>query len=442
MKQIYLQNQQYQKRNLSKYLLPSKFNVLVKCMIIYLSSTIFFLNLINVSSNVQWTAWLVIFLSIYLMFVVRGNFLLLICYSIIAYCNYSIVTANYINILDSSYFTSFSNDPVSDIGLNLLLLFTISLTIFTPTHINPLNISRDTFLRENTNNAHIILYGIAVVLLYILIFEFDRPDVLGERGSPSPVYEYSIVFFIVGFYFVGKNRIFKSVLALLLMLFVLQNFLYGGRVIGIQLLLLYFIIFYSYKANFYKLLPIITIGFILMSMIGAQRASLEVSFETIANVIDILQKKSFALDTAYSAYFTSLTFLKVEAFTDFYTRFQLLLQYILSMFLGGSLVPNNSLPAYSLKSFTHYGGGVFPYYFKFYLGWIGVFLCPLLIYFYTKLINELKIGSVKGLSLCLAVYVASTVFRWYLYTPTIILRGVVLLAVTYYIAYLISKLKD
>lgn len=45
------------------------------------------------------------------------------------------------------------------------------------------------------------------MLALILVFGFSRPDAVGgDRGSPSAMYEYSMIFFLLGFYFAGDRR--------------------------------------------------------------------------------------------------------------------------------------------------------------------------------------------------------------------------------------------
>ncbi|AZR73926.1 hypothetical protein BBF96_11305 [Anoxybacter fermentans] len=425
----------------SRYMFSLSIRAFVKYIVILIFTSIFLLNTANGFSqnSSQIIAWSVLVLSVYLVIHVRKNINLFVLYSILAYFNYSIIMPNYINKLSSSYFTSFSNDPVSHIGVNILFLFLLSLIIFMPTHIKPLFIKENMFINKNPHNVHLLTLGIGLILLYILIFQFDRPDVLGVRGRPSPLYEYSLIFFIVGFYFTAKNKYSKMILSIILVLFALQNFFFGGRIIGLQLILLYFIMFYAYKTKISRLIPFVLVGFIMMSLIGQERTMLNLSIDAIKGVINNIQTRMFALDTSYSAYFTSLTFLKVEEMLSINQRLDLFKQFFLSIFFGGR-IQNSSLPIYTLKFYHHYNGGVLPYHFQFYLGWAGVVVSALIITIYTKIINSLNFDTV-GFKKCLSVYVISSVFRWYLYSPIIILRGVIFLAIVYYIASMINGLK-
>lgn len=393
----------------------------------------------DIEINKQIFSWSILILSIYLVIKAKENMGLFIVYSLIAFFNYSIVITNYIRILSWSYFTSFSNDYVSYLGVLILFIFTLLLSLLMPNKITKTYMTENNFINKNSKNIWISTSFLIMILLYILIFQFGRPDTDGLRGSPSALYEYSIIFFIIGFHFVGINRKSNIILTILLALFALQNFAFGGRIIGIQLLFVYFIMFYSHKIKVVKLVPFIIAGFIIMSLIGIERASLTFSIQGINEVISNIKNRMFALDTSYSAYFTSLTFLKTQEYLNYFDRLSLFGKFLLSIIFGGS-IQNSSLPLYTRTYFTHYNGGVFPYYFYFYLSWAGVVISTLLIRLYTSIINQKELVK-SGLFRCISVYFIATTFRWYLYTPIIILRGTLLLIIVYYGFSFINKLK-
>jgi len=72
-----------------------------------------------------------------------------------------------------------------------------------------------------------------------------------------------------------------------------------------------------------------------------------------------------------------------------------------------------------------------PFYFYFYLGSFGVLVAASLVAFYLNIIIGLDDLS-SGFKKCLVIWVSSTVFRWYLYTPIGLLRGVIFLTIAYY----------
>lgn len=384
------------------------------------------------------TAIMILLLSIFDALISIGNWSLTVIFSCIAYFNYSILVANYLWSGNDMLLSSLANDPVSKIGINILLLFMVVVTLFLPKKINK-NKNEKNYFINNENKNNLLTLGIAVVLVLILIYGFTRPDLAGVRGTPSPLYEYSLIFFIIGFYFSGNKKLNISILSLILILFVLQEFLYGGRVTGLQLVICWFIMLYSYKTNIRQILPILIVVFIFLSLIGAYRAELNLSVRAIQDVLVSLVKGKLSLDTAYSAYYTSLTFIKVEGFSSVATRLDLFGKFILAMFLGGNKVADSSLAEYTKQYYEHYYGGVLPLYFHFYLGWFGVILSAIIVSLYCRLINKIDSES-KGLIKCVGLFLVCHVFRWYLYSPSGLFRGVGLTVIAYCIAIVIDNI--
>src|SRR5699024_4275266 len=138
----------------------------------------------------------------------------------------------------------------------------------------------------------------------------------------------------------------------------------------LQLFVSCFLMLYSHQVTIKKMLPTIIVGFIGLSMIGSFRAQLSLNIDSIKIVISNISEKKFTSDTAYAAYYSSLTFLKVEDFITRSMRIDMFKKFLLSIILGGSKVENSSLPSFTRNYYMHYNGGILPIYFHFYLGWL------------------------------------------------------------------------
>lgn len=366
----------------------------------------------------------------------RHNWLLLIISVILLYCNYSICAANYLFTPLESYFTGYAETEIGSSGLCILLFFSVCLMLIMP--VTPKIKTQVASLLVNNRYCFTAVVGIAAVLVLVWTYGFRRPEIAGERGSPSAIYEYSIVLIIVALYFSGKNRILQAAIVAIAVCYALQNFVYGGRITGIQIAIVLVVGLFIDRLSMAFTVPAGAVFFVLMTSIGMARSNASDSAAGFSAVVHSLISKRFALDTAYSAYFTSMTFLDELTASTVHQRIGLFLRWILSLFLGGS-VQDSNLPLYTRQHFLHYGGGVLPYYAWYYLGVIGIFLLVLLLRFWFKLISK-NSGDSSGLVRCLSVYICSTALRWYLYSPSQLTRGAMLLCLVYGFARLIDSL--
>lgn len=366
-------------------------------------------------------------------FKVKHNWYLLIIYGFIFYSNYSICMANYIAHIDD-YFTAWQYTQTAVNGLYILLVFSLLLNLIAPQHkperpIPPLLVN---------NRYHLaITVGILFLLICIGIFSFSRPDIAGERGSGSALYEYAIVGFIIGLYYTGKVRWLQFLYVGLGIFFVLQNFMFGGRIESLQIILLFVFAFLTDKLKLSYVLPFLFIGLIILTGIGHFRAQFELNTANLLQVINILKNNYLVTDTAYAAYFASLTFLAVLPFTPWAMRLHFFYKFLVYIFLGSG-VSGFNLWGYTNGFFRHYGGGLLPFFAYFYLGIIGVLVTAYYLWFLFKKINSISENS-SGFWRCAGLYLTVSVFRWYLYSPSQITRGFLLFSICYLIAHYAYK---
>lgn len=408
-----------------------------------LATTIILSIVIDNPTQIRLALFYLLALNVLLVFINRKCIYTLIVSLFLLWFNYSIFFANYIYRVDV-FFTSWAYSEAAVAGYKIILTFTTVLCVFVKSDslvVNEENREDEKphLLNDDQPGYAVFGYCYLLLLLLLLIFGFSRPSVSGERGSPSTFYEYSTIVFIVGFYFFKWDKVYKCFSSILLAMFALQNMFYGGRVTALQLLLLLFIVVYDgKKIPWSRLLPLFIVIFAAFSLIGTMRANARF---TLANLVQSFLKSvqgGYVLDTAYSAYYTSLTFVEVEKFVDVKQRLIMFGSFSLSMFLGGSIVKNSNLAIFTQQYYKHYNGGVLPFFGQFYLGGVGVFLTGLLVSFY---MNKMKHANSKtdGLIRCALIYITISTPRWYLYSPSSLVRGVFLLAVVYSITLLIIR---
>lgn len=368
----------------------------------------------------------------------RRNFLLFIVFFVILFSNYSIIFSNYIVRFDNTVFTDVLSQETSHISINILTLFNLFLFIFVRWNEIKPNCFYNIFVNEkNEEKWTVFILGLLLVAVFFL--GFTLPEVDGERGSPSPLYEYSLIFFILFFFYSGLKRKYLYLGLFLIVMYSLQNFVFGGRILGLQFMLCAYIMLFMHKLKMPIVIIAIVIMFVLMSIIGVVRGELLSGNADVGAILSSLLQSGFALDTAYAAYYTSESFVYIIDKFSNQEIFFFFCDFVKSFFVGAN--PDLILPSLSENYVHHYGGGICPFYFYFYLRTFGVLLAGLLVSFYLNIILRLSDCS-SGYLKCLAVWIVSTTFRWYLYTPLPLLRGVLILTIAYYLFYYFHFMLD
>lgn len=399
----------------------SSIDFCIKLIVSFLFLTMWFLTFLD---DYKYNNLLAVFGAVLLLMIsvlslikARKKLSLLILFAMLLYFNYSIAYYFYLTDNRGDFFATFSHTSVSMIGLVCLLLFNLIVYLFLPSKIEE---NKDVIYIKEKNNNPVLVLGTIVVCLFIWVFAYTRPTVEGQRGSISTIYEYSIILFILGFYYCGKQKFLRYCLIGVLLLIALQNLIYGGRVTALQLFIVLLLTNFP-KIN-KKILAIgVAVVFVWMIGVGAMRARF--SFSGISEALRNTFKGGFALDTAYAAYHASMTFFKVEEITSFSQKIYLFGRWLLSIPLGGAFISDSNLSVYTVNYHKHYGGGLLPTYMYFYLGYIGVFLISLWVALYLR---RTMLNKTGGLGKSLAIYFVCTAPRWYLYSPSQLFRGTLL----------------
>jgi hypothetical protein len=383
--------------------------------------------------NTYFPSLLLLMSSVFLVVLTRKNLFGLIISTLIAYANYSIVFAEYLHKKSDTIFTQYIGTPEWHQAIYVLLFFMVCLIIMMPNSIEKFsaNLYRDYWRAKILDGRGVVLVALLdIVLVAILIFGFARPTVVGDRGAPSAIYEYSMILFIISYFFGGENRVIWLLTSLILAAFCFQNFVYGGRITGIQLLIIFYVMNIEAHLSVKKILPVVVVLFILSSIIGVARGAWITGGVDVKYIIGELKDNLFTLDTAYSAFHTSLTFLMSEKWTTAIFRHTMFFNFLKASILGNYNTVAASVTRFTSQYYLHYDGGILPFVFHFYFGWSGVLIIAayvggLLRFFMTNM----RVHS--GLTKCLLVYFCATTFRWYLYTPIQLTRGLLLVAICY-----------
>ena len=403
----------------------------IVCMIVVGAIPLF-----GLSSNIQpFSTYFILFLNAIMLFKSRRNMMMFMIILVLAYSDYSILYANYLNVISTSIFTDPITSDINNSALNILLLFNCLYFLFLKWELPD---AQEIKLMKPQKCDGRIVFLMSLVLVVVFFLGFDAPEEEGLRGSPKPIYEYSLVFFIILFYYSGGNQLYVISGLVLALLFSLQNFIFGGRIYGVQFLLCaYFFVFVNRIKKKYVFM-LMAVMFVMMSIIGSVRGALMEGDADVAGIMSKTLENGFSLNTAYAAYYASKTFIYAHDVMPVGEIGRLLWAFLKSILVGIS--KDDVLPNVTQKYFTHYGGGVYPIYLYFYLDLVGVILAAYILRVYSKLIKNINTISNELLQ-CIAVYVSCSAFRWYLYTPIGLFRAVLFLTIVYYGCLFVRKIR-
>lgn len=377
--------------------------------------------------------WLILIINVFMLWCTRKNLMMFIIVMVMAYSNYSIIYANFINYIDNTMYTQTITNSISNRALNILLIFNLSLIIFIDwTKIHAMK--KVNLFHEKKRKDNIVLAIMTMVLIIVFFVGFKLPDVSGERGAPQPIYEYAVSFFIVYFYYSRGNK--KNILwgIFLVTLYSLQNFMFGGRIYGLQFILVAFLMLLAHKFTIRKLLIVTFPFFVIFNIIGILRGYFLTHLGDLGDFGDTIFQSGFSLDTAYSAYYTSQAIVFASDNFNLSEKMIFFGDFIVSIFLGESRntksIPQNIAYQYIPHSF----GCLMPHYFYFYFGTLGAIMAAFILKFYLRIIYNLK-ESTPGYIKCIAVFIVAHSFRWYLYSPLGLFRGVLFLTIVYFSMY-------
>lgn len=211
-------------------------------------------------------------------------------------------------------------------------------------------------------------------------------------------------------------------------LFVCTGIAGGNRANVIAILFLLFYLYVMQKFTLKQMMPLIFLGVLLMLYVGGAREDVLSSFNELTSILPYLFDHGLRWDTAGYAYHQSLCFILLDGITSSSEHVYLAQQWIKSIFFGSTAIQDSQLASIAQMYFISYGGGFLPFHFYYYFGLAGVFACGIATAMYLRLVNNIKDSS-SNIHIIAALGVCMTTCRWYLYSPSPLTRGMLLLLV-------------
>ena len=340
--------------------------------------------------------------------------------------NYSVLVLQF-NLIADSYnglYASLNGSGVAQEGMRLVFFFMLSMAISLAVTKPKL---RQEAIQLNLNTqAYICSIGLIAIFLAI-----SMDYILGLGTISKSIYEYSIIFLIFAIFLSSGCSTFLHKVVIAIGVFgVFGNFLAGDRIVGLQFAIVLYLTYFKERINKFTMIAGVAAGVSFLFYSGANRTNLNVmDLRAIWDSSGLLFDRLLTLDTSFSAYFTSLRVLEFMQTLTYENRLEFFLHFLGALVAGGAYPyaeSNLALYTHSL-GYVHSFGMFLPLLVYFYLDYFGVFLLAI------GIGRFVKIYSFKEdvLSKIILVYFCATFFRWYLYSPTMLFRGIVFIVVLY-----------
>ena len=383
-----------------------------------------------------------ILLSLVLVYKTRKNILCFISSFMIAYSNYSIVIYRYWKPDSMPYTeitTSTGDIDVTGLRICVLLVYVILIILnhkLADKQDKESGVSISDSQMPKPNFLLVLITCCALIYIWTNYFEFT----FGEKSGYSPQYEYSTVFFVIGFYYAQKKWYLKLPLLLLALFYILFDFIGGQRSTGVQIsIIVALTVFYKYL-SVKRIFVYGSIGLIIVNVVAALRGAILTPDFSFSDLLSSMTDTWFASDTAGHAYYTSLTYIGTMQYYGIVERLSQFSDFVASLLVVGTV--GEALPYIAERHFYHNFGGILGIYMYYYLWYFGTILIGSLVAFYYVLMYRLKsrINWNKGITYVVAVYISATTVRWYVYSPFQLLRGAMLLVLVYFAYSIFYKL--
>lgn len=305
--------------------------------------------------------------------------------------------------------------------MRILFLFLFILTLYFPKIEN---------FRPIKPKDNVVIFSVLVIaLIFIGLFGIDRVHTSKYTVSISPIYEYSILLFLFAYYSSGNKPIRKLVILILMGMFIIQDFYYGGRITSMQIILVAISTIFYNRVTSKSALLITFVGIFVNSIVGVYRSNFTLEGFNLINFFITLRNRWFVFDTPVYAYYASATHVaSVELINlSINERLGSLINFILSIFTGSESNSGNVTRYVSENYFSNLGGGLLPTHFYFWLGYLGVIIAAVIILLILRMISIRD----KELYKLVTVVFISTIPRWFLYNPLRMFRMIFFVCLLY-----------
>lgn len=382
----------------------------------------------NESSNSAIVGIALIIISAINVILCRKNKMLLVLFSIIFYINLSIAVPGFINNgkgLAYYQIPLWTSDYATIYAKSLLIVSSVFSIFFCD--ISKYKEYNDTVIDkkhlEPYDNPLLSIISLLILVL-IFIFCFDGTSVLTGglySSNENALYEYSIFFFALAWLYGSSRKYIRIAWVVLASYYVIIGILTGDRSSCFMVIVM--VVLYLWrKANLFKISIYAILGVIFANGIAIFRNLM--NYNGLSSIVSVLLSNGNGVLFSDTAYYSCHSGLTILAYSELYngSKIILFLKWLVSLVTGDLFIKGNEYElVVAAREFNYNGGGgVFPAYFYFYGGLIGVAIASIITAYIIKRIYFKEKGE---FSIILRYIIPAMSLRWYLYSPATLYRS-------------------
>lgn len=377
--------------------------VLVNSILIFINILLLFLP--NETDSLKFIGYYLYFLSLAIFIRYRNNQNVSLLLGIILMTTLSLTNSICFNLEETAFYwqKSLIGIPSNIINMKNYSLCVTFFCLF-------LGKIKDKKINLNYRNNDFYFFIFLSILLFILLFGFDKGIVGTYVVNRNPLYEYGNVVFLFAWIYTNNNKTKKGVLIIYAIIFCLQALLFGSRTSAFPMILL-FIMLYSKKIKLPYVLLIGLAGILFGNFIDVFR---NVGFDFV-RIFSKMQSTGLFINTLTYSHYAGTQIIEYSLLES--NRLLYILNYILTTFLGNSDKVNLSYIART-AGFVNQGGGFSHTYFYYIGGYIGTVIISTAL---SRIINKI-FNSERDISNVLKVTIIIYTLRWFIYYPFTLTR--------------------
>lgn len=269
---------------------------------------------------------------------------------------------------------------------------------------------------------NVIISSVGLLFLFIILFLGYGESVRKSAGYASnrnPFYEYSIVIYLVVWFFSKNLKLNVILLRIHSILYVVQSLFYGDRSAAFLMVILVALLEIR-RISIRKLSIFSIIAVLLSNFIAINRNYGHL--ETPEKLKQMLERGLYS-DTVSYAYYSSITITALHDYSDDGQNEALFIEFLKSVFRGTTNAAVPSLTVYIRENFGdlfNRGGGIYSSHFFAYFGYAGVVVSAIIL----GLILRSVYYRSSPVAQLYQVLIVTFSIRWYLYNPIALYRSV------------------